>query len=196
MSLAFGLPPPTEKRAITGIFSPLNTDALDSAPRGGTDKRTYQMDPGNSDEALREVALDIAEGADMVMVKPGMPYLDIVQRVSETFRMPTFAFQVSGEYAMIKAATGNGWLASHPSNDQRLADIERIAAGYSGTYNNQGGNTTLTGTATTIGGNWNISAGTVTVNSTANQTLAGVISGAGAFAKNAAGVLTLTNVNT
>jgi len=74
------------------------------------DKRTYQMDPANTDEALREVELDIAEGADMIMVKPGMPYLDILQRVKNTFGMPTFAYQVSGEYAMIMAAAGNGWL--------------------------------------------------------------------------------------
>jgi porphobilinogen synthase len=77
---------------------------------GKSDKKVYQMDPGNSDEALREVALDIAEGADMVMVKPGMPYLDIVRRVKDEFRMPTFAYQVSGEYAMLKAAALNGWL--------------------------------------------------------------------------------------
>ena len=74
------------------------------------DKRTYQMDPANTDEALREVGLDIAEGADMVMVKPGMPYLDIVRRVSETFKVPTFAYQVSGEYAMLMAAAERGWL--------------------------------------------------------------------------------------
>ncbi len=86
-------------------------DAVGSAGQlGKADKKVYQMDPGNSDEALREVALDIAEGADMVMVKPGMPYLDIVRRVKDTFRMPTFAYQVSGEYAMIKAASANGWL--------------------------------------------------------------------------------------
>ena len=77
---------------------------------GKADKNVYQMDPGNSDEALREVALDIAEGADMVMVKPGMPYLDIVRRVKDTFHVPTFAYQVSGEYAMLKAAAQNGWL--------------------------------------------------------------------------------------
>ncbi len=86
------------------------------------DKKTYQMDHANTEEALREVALDIAEGADMVMVKPGMPYLDIVQRVAETFRVPTFAFQVSGEYAMIKAATGNGWL------DEERAILESLGA--------------------------------------------------------------------
>ena len=77
---------------------------------GKADKNVYQMDPGNSDEALREVAIDIAEGADMVMVKPGMPYLDVVRRVKDEFKVPTFAYQVSGEYAMLKAAAQNGWL--------------------------------------------------------------------------------------
>jgi porphobilinogen synthase len=86
------------------------------------DKKTYQMDSANSDEALREVALDIAEGADMVMVKPGMPYLDIVQRVVEAFSMPTFAFQVSGEYAMLMAAAKNGWL------DEERAIMESLGA--------------------------------------------------------------------
>ena len=86
------------------------------------DKRTYQMDPGNSEEALREVAMDIAEGADMVMVKPGMPYLDIVRRVVEAFSMPTFAFQVSGEYAMLMAAARNGWL------DEERAILESLTA--------------------------------------------------------------------
>jgi len=86
-------------------------DAVGSAGNlGKSDKSTYQMDPANSDEALREVALDLAEGADMVMVKPGMPYLDIVRRVKDEFKVPTFAYQVSGEYAMIKAASKNGWL--------------------------------------------------------------------------------------
>ncbi len=86
-------------------------DAVGSASTlGKGNKKAYQMDPGNSDEALREVALDIAEGADMVMVKPGMPYLDIVRRVKEEFKVPTFAYQVSGEYAMLKAAAQNGWL--------------------------------------------------------------------------------------
>ena len=87
-------------------------DAIGSAKLtvGPGDKRTYQMDPGNTEEALREVALDIAEGADMVMVKPGMPYLDIARRVVEAFAVPTFAFQVSGEYAMITAAAANGWI--------------------------------------------------------------------------------------
>ena len=86
-------------------------DAVGSAKNlGKSDKNTYQMDPANSDEALREVALDLQEGADMVMVKPGMPYLDIVRRVKDEFKVPTFAYQVSGEYAMIKAAAQNGWL--------------------------------------------------------------------------------------
>jgi porphobilinogen synthase len=85
-------------------------DAVGSAKALTGDKKTYQMDHANSDEALREVAMDIAEGADAVMVKPGMLYLDIVQRVSETFKLPTFAYQVSGEYAMMRAAMANGWL--------------------------------------------------------------------------------------
>ncbi len=86
-------------------------DAVGSAGNlGRGNKRVYQMDPGNSDEALREVAMDIAEGADMVMVKPGMPYLDVVRRVKDEFGVPTFAYQVSGEYAMLKAAAHNGWL--------------------------------------------------------------------------------------
>jgi porphobilinogen synthase len=86
-------------------------DAVGSAGNlGKGDKNQYQMDPANSDEALREVGLDLAEGADMVMVKPGMPYLDIVRRVKDEFKVPTFAYQVSGEYAMIKAAAQNGWL--------------------------------------------------------------------------------------
>ena len=89
------------------------------------DKRTYQMDPGNTDEALREVALDIAEGADMVMVKPGMPYLDIARRVVEAFAMPTFAFQVSGEYAMIMAAAGNGWIEEERAILESLTAFKR-----------------------------------------------------------------------
>jgi len=85
-------------------------DAVGSTGALKGDKKTYQMDPANTDEALREVAMDIAEGADMVMVKPGMPYLDIVRRVKESFKLPTLAYQVSGEYAMLKAAALNGWL--------------------------------------------------------------------------------------
>jgi len=86
------------------------------------------MDPGNSDEALREVALDIAEGADMVMVKPGMPYLDIVRRVKDAFRMPTFAYQVSGEYAMLKAAAANGWLDHDAVMMEALLAFKRAGA--------------------------------------------------------------------
>jgi porphobilinogen synthase len=92
------------------------------------DKATYQMDPANSDEALREVALDIAEGADMVMVKPGLPYLDIVRRVAEAFAMPTFAFQVSGEYAMLKAAAMNGWLDGERAILESLGAFKRAGA--------------------------------------------------------------------
>src|SRR5690606_34885599 len=86
-------------------------DAVGSAGfLGAGDKKTYQMDPANSDEAIREVGLDIAEGADMVMVKPGLPYLDVIRRVKDTYRVPTFAYNVSGEYAMLKAAAAQGWL--------------------------------------------------------------------------------------
>jgi porphobilinogen synthase len=89
------------------------------------DKKTYQMDPANTDEALREVALDIAEGADMVMVKPGLPYLDIVRRVVEAFSMPTFAFQVSGEYAMLMAAAQNGWIEEERAILESLGAFKR-----------------------------------------------------------------------
>ena len=95
---------------------------------GKADKNVYQMDPGNSDEALREVALDLAEGADMVMVKPGMPYLDIVRRVKDEFRVPTFAYQVSGEYAMIKAAAQNGWLDHDAVMMESLLAFKRAGA--------------------------------------------------------------------
>ncbi|MBW1878726.1 MAG: porphobilinogen synthase [Deltaproteobacteria bacterium] len=103
-------------------------DALDSAPRGGTDKRTYQMDPANGDEALHEVAQDLAEGADMVMVKPGMPYLDLVWRVKETFGRPTAVYQVSGEYAMFKAAAAKGWLEERPAVLEGLLGFKRAGA--------------------------------------------------------------------
>jgi porphobilinogen synthase len=94
----------------SGFYGPFR-DAVQSAKSlGKSDKKTYQMDPANSDEALWEVGLDLAEGADMVMVKPGMPYLDIVRRVKDEFRAPTYVYQVSGEYAMLRAAIGNGWL--------------------------------------------------------------------------------------
>ena len=104
-------------------------DAVGSAGNlGKADKKVYQMDPGNADEALREVALDIAEGADMVMVKPGMPYLDIVRRVKEAFRMPTFAYQVSGEYSMLKAAAANGWLDHDAVMMESLLAFKRAGA--------------------------------------------------------------------
>jgi porphobilinogen synthase len=101
-------------------------DAVGSAGNlGKGNKYTYQMDPGNSDEAIREVALDIAEGADMVMVKPGMPYLDIVRRVKDEFGVPTYAYQVSGEYAMLKAAAQNGWLAHDAVMMEALLSFKR-----------------------------------------------------------------------
>src|SRR5262249_799226 len=103
-------------------------DAVGSTAVLSGDKRTYQMDPANSDEALREVALDIAEGADMVMVKPGMPYLDIVRRVKDAFGVPTFAYQVSGEYAMIMAAAANGWLDGDKVMLESLVAFKRAGA--------------------------------------------------------------------
>jgi porphobilinogen synthase len=106
----------------SGFYGPFR-DAVGSASNlGRGDKKTYQMDPANSDEALREVGLDLQEGADMVMVKPGMPYLDIVRRVKDTFAVPTFVYQVSGEYAMLKAAAANGWL------DERTVALESLLA--------------------------------------------------------------------
>jgi len=106
----------------SGFYGPFRDAVGSAANLGKGDKKTYQMDPANSDEALREVALDLQEGADMVMVKPGMPYLDIVRRVKDTFRVPTFVYQVSGEYAMIKAAAANGWL------DERTVALEALLA--------------------------------------------------------------------
>jgi porphobilinogen synthase len=103
-------------------------DAIGSAKTLTGDKRTYQMDSANSDEALREVELDIAEGADMVMVKPGMPYLDIVRRVKDTFGMPTFVYQVSGEYAMIAGAASNGWIDGERAMMEALLGFKRAGA--------------------------------------------------------------------
>ncbi|CAM4268665.1 porphobilinogen synthase [Pseudoalteromonas ostreae] len=104
-------------------------DAIGSASNlKGADKKTYQMDPANSDEAIREVALDLQEGADMVMVKPGMPYLDVVRRVKDEFGVPTFAYQVSGEYAMHKAAIDNGWLAEEATIMESLLAFKRAGA--------------------------------------------------------------------
>lgn len=103
-------------------------DAVGSTATLTGDKRTYQMDPANSDEALREVELDIAEGADMVMVKPGLPYLDILRRVKDTFGVPTFAYQVSGEYAMIAAAAANGWIDGEKAMWESLIAFKRAGA--------------------------------------------------------------------
>jgi len=103
-------------------------DAVGSAKTLSGDKRTYQMDSANSDEALREVELDIAEGADMVMVKPGMPYLDVLRRVKDAFAVPTFAYQVSGEYAMLKAAGLAGYLDGDRAMLESLAGFKRAGA--------------------------------------------------------------------
>ena len=109
------------------FYSPFR-DAVGSSKTLTGDKRTYQMDPSNTDEAMREVALDVAEGADMLMIKPGLPYLDIVQRVKETFAMPTYAYQVSGEYAMIMAAAQNGWLDGDRAMWESLTAFKRAGA--------------------------------------------------------------------
>ena len=106
----------------SSFYGPFRDAVGSAASLGKGSKTTYQMDPANSDEALREVALDLAEGADMVMVKPGMPYLDIVRRVKDEFKVPTYAYQVSGEYAMLKAATQNGWL------DEKACVLESLLA--------------------------------------------------------------------
>ncbi|MBS1186724.1 MAG: hemB [Burkholderiaceae bacterium] len=112
----------------SAFYGPFRDAVGSSANLGKADKATYQMDPANSDEALREVAQDIAEGADMVMVKPGMPYLDIVRRVKDAFRMPTFAYQVSGEYAMLKAAAQNGWLDHDRAMMEAMLAFKRAGA--------------------------------------------------------------------
>jgi len=112
----------------SAFYGPFRDAIGSTSALGKGDKRTYQMDPANTDEALREVALDIAEGADMVMVKPGMPYLDVVRRVKETFHMPTFVYQVSGEYAMLKAAEINGWLDGERVMMESLVGFKRAGA--------------------------------------------------------------------
>ncbi len=112
----------------SAFYGPFRDAVGSAANLGKGNKATYQMDPANSDEALREVALDIAEGADMVMVKPGMPYLDIVRRVKDEFRVPTFAYQVSGEYAMIKAAAQNGWLDHDKTMLESMLAFKRAGA--------------------------------------------------------------------
>jgi len=112
----------------SAFYGPFRDAVGSAANLGKSNKKVYQMDPGNSDEALREVAMDIAEGADMVMVKPGMPYLDIVRRVKEQLRVPTFAYQVSGEYAMLKAAAANGWLDHDAVMLESLLAFKRAGA--------------------------------------------------------------------
>ncbi|MEZ6133159.1 MAG: porphobilinogen synthase [Planctomycetaceae bacterium] len=112
----------------SAFYGPFRDAVGSKGSLGKGDKRTYQMDPANSDEAIREVAMDIAEGADMVMVKPGMPYLDIVRRVRDTFRVPTFAYQVSGEYAMLSAAIANGWLDGDNAVLESLLAFKRAGA--------------------------------------------------------------------
>jgi len=112
----------------SNFYAPFRDAVGSAAGLGGGGKHTYQMDVANSDEALREVALDIAEGADMIMVKPGLPYLDIVRRVKDRFAMPTFVYQVSGEYSMIMAAAGNGWLNERAAALEALMCIKRAGA--------------------------------------------------------------------
>ncbi len=112
----------------SGFYGPFRDAVGSAASLGKADKRTYQMDPANSDEALYEVALDLEEGADMIMVKPGLPYLDIVRRVKDEFGAPTFVYQVSGEFAMLKAAAGRGWLEERTVALESLVSIKRAGA--------------------------------------------------------------------
>ena len=112
----------------SAFYGPFRDAVGSAANLGKADKKVYQMDPGNTNEALREVALDLAEGADMVMVKPGMPYLDVVRRVKDEFGVPTFAYQVSGEYAMLKAAAQNGWLDHDMVMHESLLAFKRAGA--------------------------------------------------------------------
>ncbi|MGF1613337.1 MAG: porphobilinogen synthase [Gammaproteobacteria bacterium] len=112
----------------SAFYGPFREAVGSAANLGKGDKRTYQMDPGNTDEALQEVALDLAEGADMVMIKPGMPYLDVVRRVKERFAVPTFVYQVSGEYAMLKAAAARGWLDERNAMMESLLGMKRAGA--------------------------------------------------------------------
>ena len=112
----------------SAFYGPFRDAVGSAANLGRSNKNVYQMDPANTDEALREVALDLAEGADMVMVKPGMPYLDVVRRVKDEFKVPTFAYQVSGEYAMLKAAAANGWLDHDKVMMESLLAFKRAGA--------------------------------------------------------------------
>jgi porphobilinogen synthase len=112
----------------SAFYGPFRDAVGSGANLGQGDKKTYQMDPGNSDEALHEVALDLEEGADFVMVKPGMPYLDVVRRVKERFQFPTFVYQVSGEYAMLKAAGSQGWIDGDACMMEALLGFRRAGA--------------------------------------------------------------------
>ena len=112
----------------SSFYGPFRDAVGSSASLGKSDKKTFQMDPGNSDEAIREVELDISEGADMVMIKPGLPYLDIVSRVKQTFGVPTFAYHVSGEYAMLKAASQNNWIDERSTVLETLLCFKRAGA--------------------------------------------------------------------
>ena len=112
----------------SAFYGPFREAVGSAANLGKSNKKVYQMDPGNTDEALREGAMDIAEGADMVMVKPGMPYLDVVRRVKDNFKVPTFAYQVSGEFAMLKAAAQNGWLDHDAVMMESLLAFKRAGA--------------------------------------------------------------------
>lgn len=112
----------------SGFYGPFRDAVGSAASLGGGDKYSYQMDPANGDEALREVALDLGEGADMVMVKPGLPYLDLVRRIKDRFGVPTLVYQVSGEYAMLKAASRNGWLEERATVLESLLCIKRAGA--------------------------------------------------------------------
>ena len=112
----------------SSYYGPFRDAVGSSANLGAGNKYTYQMDPANSDEALHEVALDLQEGADMVMIKPGMPYLDIVWRIKDTFGVPTYVYHVSGEYAMLKAASMNGWLDEKAVVTEALLSMKRAGA--------------------------------------------------------------------
>ncbi len=112
----------------SNFYGPFRDAVGSKSSLGKADKNTYQMDPGNADEALHEIALDLSEGADMIMVKPGMPYLDIVRKAKETFKAPTFVYQVSGEYAMLKAASQNGWIEEKPCVMEAMLCMKRAGA--------------------------------------------------------------------
>jgi porphobilinogen synthase len=112
----------------SSFYGPFREAVGSAGNLGKSNKHSYQMDPANSDEALREVALDLQEGADMIMIKPGLPYLDIVRRVKDTFGVPTFVYQVSGEYAMLAAASRNGWLDERSAVLESLLSIRRAGA--------------------------------------------------------------------